>query len=527
MERRDVITGALTLVAAEGARAADNTVRAAAPSPAATALERAARVTVARDEFLPGDVRRYGASGDGTRDDSAAWRAAVSTGHRVLGGGPEHVYCLDAQVSLPRATIIDLQGATIKPRGDTFAFVHPLPAPSAAAEVVRGATQGSRVLTVQGDGPFRSGQWAHLICNDYPSHDASSYPPSWCRIVTVRGDALELDTPLQVGYGGQVHIAAYDAGVLCERIECRNGVFDGSESTFDAGTGQALRVGGAERVVVQGCEFRDFRHAGKLTCAVELFTNVDASVSDCRFAGGVSQFDICDIQDARFAHFVNNQLAGSHFGCNITRADFGLFANNSFQGRHAWEVASGVSPARSVRGLKAYGCAAVRILGNQATDYESPIKVQACFRYDVSHNTIFNGGLGPYTGQIALNVGSIARGLNMRDGRIVANHVECCGGIGIGVSSDQPGGVCIANNVVRGTQAAGIHVNVANAIISANRVEDWGLRGAGDAAMHAGERASVVDNRFAHATLTSLPCITGDAHLLARDNISESGNRLG
>ena len=68
---------------------------------------------------------------------------------------------------------------------------------------------------------------------------------------------------------------------------------------------------------------------------------------------------------------------------------------------------------------------------------------------------------------------------------------------------------------------------MANAIICANRVEDWGLRGAGDAAIHAGERASVVDNRFAHATLTSLPCLASDAHLLARDNISESGNRLG
>ena len=98
---------------------------------------------------------------------------------------------------------------------------------------------------------------------------------------------------------------------------------------------------------------------------------MDALLSDCRFTGSVSRFDICDIQESRFAHFVNNQLDGSHFGCNITRVDSGLFANNSLQGRRAFEAAIGPT-VRSVRGLKADGCAAIRILGNHLADYESP-----------------------------------------------------------------------------------------------------------------------------------------------------------
>ena len=528
MDRRAAITAALTLVAAEGARAGEAATRAAPVPGGATAAELAAKVNVVHEAYVPGDVRRYGALGDGSTDDSAAWRAALATGHRVLGGGPEHVYCLDQQLPLLRTTVIDLQGATVRPRGNTLAFVHPVPPPSATGNVVRGANQGSRALTLASTAGFRPGQWTRLVVNDFPSHDASSYPPAWAHVIAVHGDVLELDTPLQVNYGGAPSILAYEPGVLAERFECLNGIFDGSASTYDVATGQGLRIGGIERVRVQGCEFRDFRHAGELTCAVELFTNVDVLLADCRFSGGTSRFDICDIQDARFGHFVNNQLEGSHFGVNLTRIDAGLFANNSLQGRRAWEGASGVTPERSVRGLKAYGCAAIRILGNHAADYESPIKVQACFRYDVSHNTIFNAGLGPYTGQIALNIGSIVQGHNMRDGRLIGNHVECCGGIGIGVGSDSPGGLYVSGNIVRATQGRGIYVNVPNAILSGNRVEDWGLRNAGDAAVHVNGAGTIVDNRFAHSSLTSLPCLASasGAALVTRDNVSESGNRM-
>jgi len=245
------------------------------------------------------------------------------------------------------------------------------------------------------------------------------------------------------------------------------------------------------------------------------------------FAGveAAQHFEMCDIQESRFAHFVDNQLDGSHFGCNITRVDSALCANNSFQGRRTHEIATG-APERSARGVKAYGCGAVRVLGNHSADYESPIKIDACFRYDVSHNTIFNSGIGPrYTGTVALNVGSIIPGRNMRAGRIVGNLVECCGGIGIGVTSDVIGGICIADNIVRNTQGRGIYVNATNITISGNRIEDWGLRNLNEAAIHVTGAATVVDNRFSHSSLPRLPCLAGvDSHLLTRDNVSETGN---
>lgn len=257
---------------------------------------------------------------------------------------------------------------------------------------------------------------------------------------------------------------------------------------------------------------------------------VDARVSGCRFTGGVSKFDICDMQDARSAHFTDNLLDGSHFGCNITRVDYGLFANNSMHGQRRREDDEGITPPRSTRGLKAYGCTAIRVLGNHVSDYESPIKIDACFRYDVSHNTIFNAGLAPYNGQIALNVGSIIHGRNMGCGRIIGNHVENSGGIAIGVTSDPPGGVIISANTVRVAQCTGIYVAVPNATISANRIEDWGLLGRGDAAIHFGNGATVTDNRFANAVMPSAPCLaaqsSGDTYQILRDNVSETRNPL-
>lgn len=532
MDRRHAITATFGLVASEVGRSERTVSEATARSSSTpTNLERAAGAEVVNFSFLPGDVRRYGAAGDGARDDTGAWRTALTTGHRVLGGGPEYIYCLDQAVPVGRSALIDLQGATIKPRGNGLGFVRTPPPATASSAVRGGAVQGGRVLTLQSNSGFEVGQWLRLRLDDYPAHDHSSYPPGWTRIVAVRGDTVELGTPLQVTYGtGDLRAEAYRPGLFAERFVCCDGVFDGSECTFDIATGQAIRLGGVESVVVRGCEFRNFAQNGKLTNAIELFTVIDAVVDTCRFTGSISQFDICDIQEVRFAHFVNNLLEGSHFGCNITRADYGLFANNSLHGQRAGEVAAGIAPQRSVRGLKAYGCAAVRILGNHSADFESPIKVEACFRYDVSHNTIFNAGLGPFTGQIALNVGSINAGQNMRDGRIIGNHVENCGGTGIGVTTDRPGGLIVSGNIVRGTQAHGINIGVPDAIVSGNRVEDWGLRNAGDAAIHVSGHATLADNRFAHGTLGALPCISApaaeDRRLVLRDNITESSNPL-
>jgi hypothetical protein len=533
MNRRHAITQALGLAGVDVILGSPEAAAgsAAAAGPAVTPRERAAAVTVTNPEYNPGDVRRYGARGDGVADDSAAWRAALSTGHRVLGGSADLTYSLDSEVPVTRATAIDLQGAVLRPKGNTRCLVRDPPAASATGEVSAGAEQGSRTLTLASGSGFRPGQWLRLSLNDVPAHDPASYPPSWSQIVAVRGSAIDLDTPLQVSYGpGALRAIASERALMPERFECRNGIFDGSDCTYDGASGHALRIGGVESVVIEGCEFRNFRFGGATTTPVQLYVAVDVLVRACRFTGNISRSDVCDIQDVRFAHFVDNFLDGSHFGCDVLRADALLFADNSMHGQRAREFAEAISPVRSVRGLKAYGCAAVRILSNHIADYESAVKVQACFRYDVSHNAIFNCGLSPYSGQIALNVGSIKRGRNMHPGRLIGNHVESCGGLGIGVTSDAPGGVIISGNIVRATQGMALYLAVPESQVLGNRFEDWGQRRQNDAAVHVAAGASVADNRFAHSTNRSLPCIesTGgsNSRLVLRDNVSESGNPL-
>ncbi len=530
MDRRNAIASALGLVCAGDVVAAHAVPDPGTAQAAMTELERAAGLNHVDTRYLPGDVRRYGALSQPGGDDAPAWRAALATGHTVRGGGAECSYRLSSAIKVTRPTLIDLEGATVVPVGNTQAFVRTPPAPTAQSLTIEGTEPGSRTVRLQSAEGFRQGQWFCLSLDDH-RHDPFSYPPNWTRITTVTGNVVELEFPLLVNYGrGQAKAMSYDPSLMIERFECVNGIFDGSESTFDVNTGQALRIGAVERVLVRNCEFRHYASAAELTCPVEIFTVIDAVVDQCRFSGGVSNFNACDMQGARSAQFTNNIIDGAHFGCNITRVDAGLFSQNTLQGRRLKEGTQNLPKLRSVRGLKAFGCATIRVLGNYASDYESPIKVEACFRYDISHNFLMNAGLGPASGQIALNVGSIAHGTNMRCGTIIGNHVETCGGIGIGVTSDVAGGVLITNNIVRSTQGSAIHVGVANATIMGNRIENWGLRSAGDPAIHFGPGATVADNRFANEIVQSVPCIAaiarGDGARVMRDNVSETQNPL-
>ena len=210
------------------------------PPGAPTPLERAAGVAVLQGHFVPGagcEALR-GQWATGARDDSAAWRAALASGHRVQGGGAGVlVDCLDAELPVVRAVQIDLEGATLKPRGNARGFLRTPPPASASSAVLQGATQGSGVLTLQSSSGFLAGQWLRLELNDVLRHDPFSYPPGWTKISAVHGNTVELGTPLQVTYGaGDVRAFAYRAGLLLERFVCRNGIFANASSTPTTGT---------------------------------------------------------------------------------------------------------------------------------------------------------------------------------------------------------------------------------------------------------------------------------------------------
>ena len=481
--------------------------------------------------MLTTNLLDFGAQGDGTTDDSAALIAAFASGLPVAGGGPQFTYKVTRAVTITTSFYFDGQGCVIKPVGNTPALVHNSAPVTAYTTVRSGAKQGSRQVAVASASSIAVGQYAYITADDAPSHDAQSYPDYWGKVTNVSGATITLDRPLPVDYSGTIYYSAISASAMLDHAVLRNVVFDGSACVYTTALGQGARLGGFVRTLVEGCRFVNFANNSTRTEALTVLGCLDATVRDCVFAGQSAGNQQGSIYYSRNALFTGCTVDGSAFGLGITRCENATASDNFLQGRRKQESDESIT-ARSTRGIKVYGCAVANVVNNHTSDFESGIKVQACFRYDLRGNVVRNAGLtGAYTGAIALNVGSIARGTNMSAGVIAHNIVENSGGVGIGVTSDAPGGVIISGNQVLHTAGAGIYADVRDAIIQGNRVVDWGLRNAGDVGIHFGAGATVTGNRLSHSTLTNLNCLRsvlapgGRYHI--EGNVSESGNPPG
>lgn len=78
-----------------------------------TAAELAAAVTPSDYAYPPGDVRRYGATGDGVTDDAAAFVSAIAVGGRITGARADSYRVASGIVLAKDDTLIDLGGASI------------------------------------------------------------------------------------------------------------------------------------------------------------------------------------------------------------------------------------------------------------------------------------------------------------------------------------------------------------------------------------------------------------------------------
>jgi len=476
-------------------------------------------------------LHTFGAQGDGRTDDTAAVAAAFASGLPLLGGGPQFVYLLKAPILLTASVDFDGQGCTLRPVGDTPALVRNGPEGAESTAVVAGAARGSRRIVVERAAGISVGRWVWMTADDAPTHDSASYPDYWGKVTAVSGNSVEVDRPLPVDYSGRIRLNILAPEALIDHAVLRNVTFDGSACTSRATLGLGARLGAFRRVLVEGCSFVDFNAAPQETLALAIVSSLDATIRDCRFAGQVSRNQQGGIYYCRNALISGCSVDGSAFGLAIARSENATFSDNFLNGYRKREGDEG-EVTRSTRGIKAFGCASATIVNNCVSDYESGIKVQACFRFNVRGNTVRNSALSrSYDGGIALNIGSIRRGVNMTGGIVAENIVENSGGIGIGVTSDDPARVIIVGNQVMVTQGCGIHANVRDVVITANHVSDWGLRRAADVGIIFGGGATVIGNRLSHSTLSNLACLHDGfqpaGRYVVRDNVSESGNPLG
>lgn len=498
-----------------------------------TALEIAAGVTPTDYYRLPGQVMRYAdAVGDGSADDSAALLAACSTGHRVLGCGPEYTYLITSNVALERAIDFDGQGCTIKPSGNTNSFYRNL-SPTASTTASSGATLASRQIVVASATSIVTGVWLAIYVQSGTDEDYRPY--AWVTVTNVAGTTITFDRPLPIDYTGAepITVAVYTAAQILSHAKFRNTKFDGSATTYTSDVGQGLRLSGFREVLIENCEAIDFDNTNTSTEAWIAISSIDVMYRGNVLRGQIAGNQQMGATNCRTVLFADNILDGSSFGMSSSMSEVVSFIGNALYGRSKQETNDAVSPLRSVRGVKAQYVAKVIIKGNSISDYESPVKINSVWRYIIEGNQVYNASIAAaYSGQVAINVSNVVAGTNTFGGSVSGNIVENCSGIGIGVLDDILGLVVIANNVVRNCVASGIATtNPRNVIFANNIVENWAnAGGAYFAIQHTNGAANITGNRFVNSDATrtclSVTTVSGQK-MVVRDNVAVSGNPMG
>jgi hypothetical protein len=477
---------------------------------AQTAAELAASVTPADRQYLTGIVERY------TNLSSAA-----SLGISILGRGDVD-YVINSVITPSDDFNFNLNGRTISVSGNTLGF-RKTNTTNLIATVQTTVSVGDVDVEVDDASIFTVGMWVRFRWDD-PNHQDDSYPPSWTKVraVNTTTDIVTLETPVQVSYpvgAGTNELLGYST--MYDRFVMRNGRMDGSANTYTGDSGQALRIQGYESVVID-LEFDSWDNNAADTVPLEVFGCIDVIVR-ARCVNGMSLAQMIDFQDCRSVQFVDSVVDADAFGVNVFRADFCSLQNNHLVARRKWNESQAVNG--STRGLKVYGCKFPRIVNNHMSDYDSGIKVEACFRYQIIGNTVVN--CSHATTANALNVSSqTAASTNMRGGIILGNIVEKTVGSGINVSSDTDGEVLIAFNQVRNIGVHGMQIDVQNVQVIGNFVDTWAEVTGTAQGIRAAKGGKFIANTFDHSDNTKLCFMDPVAtyNYTYRDNEAIAGN---
>lgn len=442
----------------------------------------------------------FGAIGDGIADDTAAWQGAVDTG-LAIECEPGKTYRLDSFVTPTKTVDIDLNGSVVAPYG-AHNFLNRDLNPTASTTISSGATEGSLQVVVASASGLAAGGWLSITANNAPTDDVLFYPVCWSKILTISGTAITLDRPLPVTFLGTVSAQFFTTAQILGKCRIVNGVIDGAACTKTSSQGMALRIQGYEDFTMEGVTVRNF--TGTIN-VVQTVNCIRQNITSCLWFDIVNTACCAAFEQSNSIHFSNNNIKCSAFGVNITKAVTCAVVGNTVVGNDRADAAA-TPPVtnRSIRGIKVSGVVWPQIVGNHASDFESPIRIEAPWGGTITGNTVSFGGGGQYG--IALNVSATA--VTQGRGVVIANnHVRFCNGTGIGYSGVTPGNIVITGNIVQNTQFVGIYAPTTNSMISGNRIDNWDLGSYGVEGIYPGSGATITGNRFAHSTDTTRTCI--------------------
>lgn len=419
-------------------------------------------------------VDDFDAVGDGVADDSEAWNratAAAAGGKLIARQGA--VYRLNSRVVLPNASLeIDLTGATILSSGEhrTFESIHNNT--TAVTTIVSGAELKSRTVVVASPAGLSIGQWVHIYSDNAPIEDSLSYPAYFGRICGVTGDTVTLDEAISITYAGNVYFAAYST--LPAKLTIKNGVIDGSENTYDAGPGNGVYARQYIDVTIKDVNFNNWNNDGINTSCALIYLCKSGRFNSVTVDRIISKTQALEFQNVETAIATECHINGDSFGISFLRVMWATAENNNLIGRHIANVLEAISPKRSIRGIKTYGCGHFKATGNTVRDYSSPFKLESGWTFDVSNNwmgiTIPDGS----GGGVGINVSShSASSSRQGNSRINGNTII---GMYSGIQiTDLVGNNTISDNTIISMNIYGIDVYCPNNHISNNKIIDWAV----------------------------------------------------
>lgn len=502
-----------------------------------TGPETLALVTPPNLQYAPDDLRRFGVVGDGVTVDDTGFANVmlVAAKGQAFTGLKNAVYTLSTGMVVGLGGFVfDGRGSTIRASATAGRLVssgNVLAAATATTSVSSGSTQGSRSVVVVSATNLVVGQWVRV-------QDANqNYPAFWSTITSIGGTTIGLDRPFPLNYAGStINFLAYTTAQIGGLVDIKNVTFDGTNiSTSPGNDGSAMRLIGFETVRLTNVSVQNFNPPTTGADIVHGEDNINWFVDGCtsKNCSPPNATGTFYASRSRKAIYTRNNLESDAFGMNADWCEDAVFVGNIGNGRTALETGTGITPGRSVRGIKFNACAFAVVTGNSMSDYESPIRGSIVHRFNVTGNSLHNCGLQTYAGQIALNIsnGSFVEEII---GVCNSNTIENCGGIGIGID-DGNGGVtdsqveCIGN-IVNGTQGIGIYLPIGKASVHGNKIINWNQRAAaGDlgAGIYHNGGLSATNNEFKNTT-TTYPCfrqnfVSGQIYWLS-GNFSPSSN---